>query len=66
MIPTAANPKTTPFELWHKKKPEVSNLRIWGCNAYVHVQKDKWTGIHSHSMMHLPWLFSRLCWLEIL
>jgi hypothetical protein len=40
MIPTAANPKT--------KKPEVSNLHIWGCNAYVHVQKDKWTGIHSH------------------
>jgi hypothetical protein len=35
MIPTAANPKTTPFELWHKKKPEVSNLRIWGCNAYA-------------------------------
>jgi hypothetical protein len=28
MIPTAANPKTTPFELWHKKKPEVSNLCI--------------------------------------
>ena len=48
MIPTAANPTTTPFELWHKKKPEVSNLRIWGCNAYVHVQKDKRTGIHSH------------------
>ena len=23
MIPTAANSKTTPFELWHKKKPEV-------------------------------------------
>jgi transposase InsO family protein len=28
MIPTAANPTTTPFELWYKKKPEVSNLRI--------------------------------------
>jgi hypothetical protein len=48
MIPTSANLKTTPFELWHKKKPEVSNLHIWGCNAYVHVQKDKQTGIHSH------------------
>jgi hypothetical protein len=48
MIPTAANSKTTPFELWHKKKAEVSNLHIWGCNAYVHVQKNKWTGIHSH------------------
>jgi hypothetical protein len=46
--PTAANSKSTPFELWHKKKPEVSNLRIWGCNAYVHVQRDKWTSIHSH------------------
>jgi transposase InsO family protein len=39
MISTAANHKSTAFELWHKKKPDVSNLHIWRCNAYVHVQK---------------------------
>src|SRR6202789_1608872 len=38
----------TPYELWHRKKPDVSHLRVWGCTAYVHVQKDKRTGIGSH------------------
>jgi len=32
---------TTPYELWYKKKPDLSHLRVWGCRAYVHVQKDK-------------------------
>ena len=35
----------TPYELWHRKKPDVSHLQVWGCTAYVHVQKDKCTGI---------------------
>jgi hypothetical protein len=38
----------TPYELWHRKKPDVSHLRVWGCTAYVHIQKDKRTGIGSH------------------
>jgi hypothetical protein len=38
----------TPYELWHKKIPDVSHLRVWGCTAYVHIQKDKRTGIGSH------------------
>ena len=38
----------TPYELWHCKKPDVSHLRVWGCTAYVHIQKDKRTGIGSH------------------
>lgn len=29
----------TPFEAWHKVKPSVSHLRIFGCDAYVHVPK---------------------------
>jgi transposase InsO family protein len=38
----------TPYELWHRKTPDVSHLRVWGCTAYVHIQKDKRTGIGSH------------------
>ena len=38
----------TPYELWHRKKPDVSHLRVWGCTAYVHIQKDKRIGIGSH------------------
>ena len=36
-----------PYELWHRKIPNVSHLRVWGYTAYVHIQKDKRTGIGS-------------------
>ena len=39
--PTSALPGTTPFEVWEGHKPDLSHLRVWGCTAYVHVQKDK-------------------------
>ena len=49
-LPSTASYDTskTPYELWHKRKPEVGHLRVWGCTAYVHVQKDKQTGIGAH------------------
>jgi hypothetical protein len=25
----------TPYELWHGKKPNLSHLKVWGCEAYV-------------------------------
>jgi hypothetical protein len=49
MHPTSHIPENnTPYELWYKQKPDVSHLRVWGCLAYVHVQKDKrdTSGIH--------------------
>ena len=27
--------KTTPYELWFGKKPKLSFLKVWGCDAYV-------------------------------
>ena len=34
--------ETTPYELWHGKKPKLSFLKIWGCEAYVKsLQPDK-------------------------
>ena len=27
--------ETTPYELWFSKKPKLSFLRVWGCDAYV-------------------------------
>ena len=47
-VPTSIAPDTTPYEVWFKRKPDVSNLRIWGCLAYVHVQKDKRGQLGSH------------------
>ena len=30
---------TTPYEIWHGKKPSLNHLRIWGCPAYVKRQQ---------------------------
>ena len=46
--PTDAMKKATPYELWHGRKPDVSHLQVWGCTAYVHIQKDKRAGLGSH------------------
>jgi hypothetical protein len=46
--PTSALKGKTPYELWFKRKPDVSHLRVWGCLAYVHVQKDKRKGFSPH------------------
>ena len=27
--------ETTPYEMWFSKKPKLSFLKVWGCNAYV-------------------------------
>ena len=34
-LPTMAPEGKTPYEVWYKKKPDLSNLHIYGCNAYV-------------------------------
>ncbi|GBE78927.1 predicted protein [Sparassis crispa] len=47
-LPTAVVKGATPYELWYKRKPDVSHLRVWGCTAYVHVQKDQRIGLGPH------------------
>jgi len=42
---TASKDKKTPFELWFKRKPNVSRIRIFGSIAFMtipNVQKKKW------------------------
>ena len=29
--------ETTPYELWFGKKPKLSFLKVWGCDAYVNI-----------------------------
>lgn len=37
-VPTRAHSEpTTPYELWHGSKPDISNLRVFGCLAYSHI-----------------------------
>ena len=37
--PTVALKDKALFELWYGKKPSVSHLRVFGCNAYVHIKE---------------------------
>jgi hypothetical protein len=30
----------TPHEVWTGKKPSLTHLRVFGCDAYVHVPKE--------------------------
>ena len=48
--PTSAVPGKTPWETFYGTKPDVSMLRVWGCVAYVYIQKDKrdWGSLGSH------------------
>ncbi|GKA76370.1 zinc finger, CCHC-type containing protein [Tanacetum coccineum] len=33
--------KTTPYELWYKKRPNLAFLRVWGCRAVVRLLDPK-------------------------
>jgi len=35
--PSLALEDKTPQEVWTGKKPSLSHLRVFGCDAYVHV-----------------------------
>jgi hypothetical protein len=43
--PTVAVDNMTPYECFNGKKPDVSNFKVFGCKAYMHVPKEtrkKW------------------------
>jgi len=42
--PTRSVTGLTPFEAFTGRRPSLSNLRVWGCLAYVHIPKQKRTG----------------------
>ena len=44
-IPTARNPNTTPFELWHGMQPDVSHLQPLGCMAYTQIPVESGDGL---------------------
>ena len=39
--PTSCLKEKTPYEIWHGEKPNVNNLKVFGCNALVHVPDEK-------------------------
>ena len=47
--PTAAIPGMTPYEALKGEKPDVSDLKSFGCDCYVHVPKDERRKLDSKS-----------------
>jgi len=47
-VPTRALENMTPYEGWHLKKPNVSNLREFGCDVWV-LDESKKTKLHPRS-----------------
>jgi hypothetical protein len=41
MSPSSALFNMTPHEVWLCKNPSVSHLKVFGCDAFVHVPKEK-------------------------
>ncbi len=39
--PTIAVKGMTPYECFYGKKPDVRNLKVFGCTAYMHIPKEK-------------------------
>ena len=37
---TTVDKKKSPYELWTGKKPSVSHIRVFGCDAYMHVKDE--------------------------
>ena len=52
--PSLALEDKTPHEVWTSKKLSLSHLRVFGCDAYVHVPKDKRTKLDNKSER---WIF---------
>ena len=47
-LPTAPLPGTTPYTQWFKQKPDISHFRVFGCTAYVYIQRDKRKSLQPH------------------
>jgi hypothetical protein len=48
--PTKALTRTTPHEVFYKKKPDVSTLRIFGLRCHVRIPKEKRKKLDPHSV----------------
>lgn len=46
--PTVALKNKTPFEMYYGRKPNIANLKVWGCKAYIHVPKERRTKLEPH------------------
>ncbi|CAG8681828.1 11691_t:CDS:1, partial [Acaulospora colombiana] len=48
-LPSHSRGNKTPYEMWNGKIPSVAHIRVWGCLAHVHLQKDQRKQLEPHS-----------------
>jgi hypothetical protein len=41
MSPSSTLVKSTPHEVWFGNNPSLSHLKVFGCDVFVHVPKEK-------------------------
>jgi hypothetical protein len=41
MSPSSSLVDITPNEVWYGKNPSLTHLKVFGCDAFVHVPKEK-------------------------
>ena len=49
-VPSKATPNKTPHEHWFNKKTDLSQLRVFGCDAYLHGPKEELSKFKSKSL----------------
>ena len=55
--PTSALVDKTPYEVWSGQKPFVAHLIFFGCEAFMHVPKEKRSKLDNKAeKMHLCWV----------
>src|SRR6201999_2447425 len=45
-----SNTRSTLYQAWFGTMPDVSHLRVWGCRAFVHIQRNKQAKLDSHML----------------
>jgi hypothetical protein len=40
---------TTPYKMVHKRKPDYSSLRLFGCRVWVHIQRKEQKSLQDHT-----------------
>ena len=43
--PSSTLDDKTPHEVWTGKKPSLTHIRVFGCEAYVHIPKENMSNL---------------------
>jgi transposase InsO family protein len=58
--PTRSLKELTPYEAWNGTKPDLSHLKVFGCDAYLHVPDEKRSKLQAKSQkcVHMGYVWN--------